>query len=212
MSRRVSTKEYPSIRVFKSNFCEWFTHVHPLTPLFFWTPVILVLLWRSYSIHEFTTLEVTGLGMSGFVFWTLAEYMLHRFIFHYEPNGFVQERIMFLIHGIHHEDAKDPTRLVMPPFFGTVLALIFYTLFRLAFGPACAEPFMAFFLMGYLVYDYTHFAVHHFTPRTRFGRFIKSHHMQHHYVNPDSRWGVSSPLWDYVFGTIEGVNRVRHGS
>ena len=163
-------------------------------------------------MHQLSTMEVTGLGMSGFVFWTLAEYMLHRFIFHFEPNGWIQERIMFIIHGIHHEDANDPTRLVMPPFMGTVLALIFYSLFRFIFGPIYAEPFMAFFLMGYLTYDYTHFAIHHFTPRTRIGRWIKNHHMQHHYVNPHSRWGVSSPLWDYVFGTIEGVNSIRHGS
>ncbi|MCM2322727.1 MAG: sterol desaturase family protein, partial [Oligoflexia bacterium] len=51
--------------------------------------------------------------------------------------------------------------------------------------------------------DYTHFAVHHFTPRTRYGKMLKQHHMLHHYVDPEARWGVSSPFWDYVFGTLK---------
>jgi sterol desaturase/sphingolipid hydroxylase (fatty acid hydroxylase superfamily) len=68
-------------------------------------------------------------------------------------------------------------------------------------------PFFGFFLVGYLCYDYTHYYVHHFIPRTRWGKMIKAAHMNHHYVSPDARFGVSSPLWDYIFGTFQSVRR-----
>jgi len=145
------------------------------------------------------------LGFAGFFLWTLVEYLLHRFVFHYESEGQLGQRIHFLIHGLHHNDPIDPTRLVMPPVASLILAVIFYSAFQCVLGPVFVEPFFAFFLIGYLCYDYIHFAVHHFTPRTRLGKFLKQSHMQHHYVNPNIHLGVSSPLWDYVFGTMEDL-------
>jgi sterol desaturase/sphingolipid hydroxylase (fatty acid hydroxylase superfamily) len=143
------------------------------------------------------------LGVAGFFIWTLAEYILHRFVFHFEGEGPIAQRLHFLIHGLHHADPIDPSRLVMPPVASLILGAVLYSVFRGILGPDLIEPFFAFFVIGYLCYDYIHFAVHHFTPRTRFGKFLKQSHMQHHYVSPNSRWGVSSPFWDYVFGTLE---------
>jgi sterol desaturase/sphingolipid hydroxylase (fatty acid hydroxylase superfamily) len=56
--------------------------------------------------------------------------------------------------------------------------------------------------MGYLIYDITHYATHHFPMRGKVLKFLKRYHMQHHYKTPDQRFGVSSPLWDWVFGTL----------
>ena len=100
----------------------------------------------------------------------------------------------------------------MPPVAAMILACVLYSIFRVFLGPTFVEPFFAFFLIGYLCYDYIHYAVHHFTPRTRVGKMLKQSHMNHHFVSHDSRWGVSSPFWDYVFGTLEEPKRVRHGS
>ncbi len=198
-----------SIRVFKSPFLERMTHVHPLTPLIVWGPVAGWLIWRSYSVHELSLAAILSVGVAGFVSWTFTEYVLHRFLFHFEPDNAVGRRVHFLIHGIHHEDPNDATRLVMPPVAGAVIAIVLYNLFSWILGPVWVEPFFGFFLVGYLCYDYTHFAVHHFKPRTRFGKYLKNSHMQHHFVSPDSRYGVSSPLWDYVFGTSEDVKKKR---
>jgi sterol desaturase/sphingolipid hydroxylase (fatty acid hydroxylase superfamily) len=200
-------KPYPSIRIFKSDFVEALTHVHPLTPLIFWTPVISWLVWRSFTVHQLSATLVAGLAFLGLVFWSLSEYVLHRFVFHFTANSPVQEKLQFLIHGLHHDDPLDPSRLVMPPIPGVIIASVLYGLFRLVLGPAWVEPFFAFFLVGYLCYDYVHFSVHHFKPRTRLGKMLKQHHMMHHFVSPSSRWGVSSPLWDYVFGTLEHAKK-----
>jgi sterol desaturase/sphingolipid hydroxylase (fatty acid hydroxylase superfamily) len=93
----------------------------------------------------------------------------------------------------------------MPPAASLILGAILFSTFRGVLGPVWVEAFFAFFVVGYLCYDYIHFAVHHFTPRTRVGKFLKHSHMLHHYVSPNSRWGVSSPFWDYIFGTLEEV-------
>ena len=197
-------KPYKSIQVFKNPFLEKLTHVHPVTPLLFWSPVIAWLLWHSAKVWHVTSSEMVTLSVSALVAWTLTEYVLHRFLFHYEGESVWSQKLHFLIHGLHHSDPNDPTRLVMPPMGGIAFAAIFFPMFRVLLGPERVEVFFAFFLVGYLIYDYTHFAVHHFRPTTRFGKMLKNHHMQHHFVNPNSRWGVSSPFWDFAFGSLEG--------
>jgi sterol desaturase/sphingolipid hydroxylase (fatty acid hydroxylase superfamily) len=192
---------YKSIRLFKSPFLEKFSHVHPLTPLVIWTPVVVWFLWRALTVDGISPLAVLGLGIGALLVWSLTEYVLHRMIFHFKPEGELQERLQFIIHGLHHADPVDPTRLVMPPIVSIFLAFMLFPLFRSALGPVYVDPFFAFFVVGYLCYDYIHYSVHHFTPRTRVGKFLKQSHMIHHYVNHELRWGVSSPLWDWVFGT-----------
>lgn len=202
-------KPHKSIRVFQNPWLEKLTHVHPITPLVMWTPFISWLIWRSFFVHELGAMAVGSLFFLGLAVWTLSEYLLHRFVFHFEATGPIGERIIYLMHGLHHADPGDPTRLVMPPVPGIVLASVLYLLFRIPFGPVLVEPFFASFLVGYLCYDYTHFAVHHFNPRTRFGKMLKQHHMLHHYATQDLRYGVSSPLWDYVFGTHKEAENKR---
>lgn len=198
-------KNYPSIRVFENPLLEQFTHVHPITPLLVWAPVVATFLWRSVEIHELPLEKILGIGAGGFVFWTLTEYLLHRFAFHYVGKSAFAKRIHFLLHGIHHDDPQDPTRLLLPPAPAMIFATLFYVSFRVVLGPVAADPFFAFFIFGYLCYDYIHFSTHHFRPRTWIGAYLKKSHMSHHYVCPNSRWGVSSPFWDYVFGTLEAV-------
>jgi sterol desaturase/sphingolipid hydroxylase (fatty acid hydroxylase superfamily) len=196
-------KPYKSLRLFESDFLERFSHVHPLTPLILWSPVVAILLWRSIEVHQISPYIIGGLGAAAMIIWSLVEYCLHRFVFHLEGDSARAQRAHFLIHGMHHDDPLDPTRLVMPPAVSIGLGVIIFSLCRFLLGNTWAEPFFAFFVVGYLCYDYIHFSVHHFIPRTRLGKYLKQSHMAHHYVSPQSRWGVSSPFWDYIFGTLE---------
>lgn len=195
-------KPYDSIRIFQSPFLERFTHVHPITPLVFWTPIIALLFYRSIAIHEVALVTMLWLAAVAAVTWTLTEYLLHRFVFHFPAKSRAGQFLVFLFHGLHHDDPIDPTRLVMPPIASVIIAIPVYSFYRMIFGPVLVEPFFAFFVIGYLAYDYIHYAVHHFTPRTRVGKFLKHNHMQHHFVAHGALWGVSSPLWDHVFGTV----------
>lgn len=205
-------KAHESIRVFKNPYLERLTHVHPITPLVLWVPVTGYLIWRSLALDGLSPAGVLSTVLGGLFFWTLAEYALHRYIFHFYGNSELTRRFQFLIHGLHHDDPVDPTRLVMPPAAAVILAVILYSGFRLVLGHSWVDPFFAGFVIGYLCYDYIHYGIHHFHPRSRLGKWVKKHHMLHHFATPEARWGVSSPLWDYVFGTLPSERPVRRTS
>jgi sterol desaturase/sphingolipid hydroxylase (fatty acid hydroxylase superfamily) len=196
-----TTRKEQSVRLFRNDFLESLTHVHPIVPLLFWGPVSTYLLWRSFGVHGLTPAEVLAIGAVGLVVWTLTEYCLHRFVFHYSAKSRVGKYLVFLFHGVHHAAPRDKTRLVMPPAGAVIVMALLYQVFRLAVPAPWIEPFGAFFIIGYLVYDYIHYATHHFAMRTPFLHFLKVYHLQHHYGAKGLRYGVSSPLWDRVFGT-----------
>ena len=191
----------PSLKLFENPILERLSHVHPATPALVWIPVIAFLTYRSFGIHQMGAFEAFGIAVLGILAWSLFEYSMHRFIFHWKPESAWGKRFIFIMHGNHHDDPQDPSRLVMPPAAGILIALPLFFLFRAVFGLSLGEWFFATFMLGYLCYDYTHFAVHFFRPRTGLGRWIKRYHMHHHFSTPEARWGVSSPLWDYVFGS-----------
>lgn len=195
-------KQEPSIRLFKNPILEALTHVHPLVPLFMWGPVSVFLLVRALQ-EGLQWQGVLGVAAAGLFFWTVVEYFLHRFVFHFRPRAPWQERIAYLIHGIHHDQPQDATRLVMPPAAALLLASVLYLSFRLVFGVQWVMPFFSGFLVGYLCYDYIHYAIHHFMPKHALLKYLKNHHMKHHYMMHGARWGVSSPLWDVLCGTME---------
>jgi sterol desaturase/sphingolipid hydroxylase (fatty acid hydroxylase superfamily) len=143
---------------------------------------------------------VFGLVIFGLLIWTLVEYTMHRWVFHYQPRSRWGKQLHFLFHGVHHDYPKDASRLVMPPIVSIPLALFFFGLFLLVFG-RIAPPVFAGFLLGYLFYDMVHYATHHFSMKSGVWLWLKKYHMRHHYDDDHSGYGVSSPLWDYIFGT-----------
>lgn len=106
------------------------------------------------------------------------------------------------MHGIHHEYPQDATRLVMPPAVSIPLAVLFCGIFSLLLPLQYAGPFFAGFLIGEVAYDEIHYAMHHAPMRGKIALWLKHHHVRHHYLDPEHGYGVSSPLWDYVFGTM----------
>lgn len=190
-----------SIRLFENDFLERLSHVHPITPLLIWGPVVAWLLWRSFALHQLQPGLVLAVGLAGVCTWTLTEYCLHRFLFHYPARSRAGKWLVFLFHGIHHEDPRDKTRLVMPPAGAIPIMAVIYLLLALVIPQPWIEPFCGFFIAGYLVYDYIHYSTHHFPMRNPVAKFLKHYHLRHHYSGEEGRYGVSSPLWDIVFGT-----------
>jgi sterol desaturase/sphingolipid hydroxylase (fatty acid hydroxylase superfamily) len=195
-------------RMFESDFLEKFSRIHPLTPFVVYLPVIGAALYRTRAHHVGIGTTV-GLFAGGLFTWTLAEYVLHRYVFHWYQDTAFGRRAHFLLHGVHHDFPNDGDRLVMPLLTSAPLAVLFYTLFYFLFGGAgFSEPFFAGFALGYLCYDGTHYAVHHFKQTSRVGKFVKRHHMLHHHADHSGGFGVSTPLWDYVFGTMPQVKKL----
>jgi sterol desaturase/sphingolipid hydroxylase (fatty acid hydroxylase superfamily) len=194
-------KTHESIRLFKNPLLEALTHVHPAVPFLIWVPIVAYALIQAVSLNGAGA--VAGFYALGLLFWTLTEYAMHRYVFHFSARSRVGQYLVFLFHGIHHDDPEDPTRLVMPPVVSLSLGALFYALFNLIMGQAPTYPFFAGFISGYLIYDYIHFATHHFRFRSAWGKALKENHMKHHYLKKGGKWGVSSPLWDHVFGTFD---------
>ncbi len=197
------------VRLFKSNFLEFFTHISPVTVVIIWLPVAVYFTWSATaSLAGKSGWFIPVAILLGLFLWTISEYTLHRFVFHFKPHTPRQERLSFLFHGVHHAQPQCKTRLVMPIALSVPLAAVFFLLFSLIGSLLGAlnwvGPLFTGFLVGYLIYDLTHYATHHFPMRSGYAKYIKRYHMQHHYKTPDARYGVSSPAWDYVFGTMPG--------
>jgi dihydroceramide fatty acyl 2-hydroxylase len=194
-------------RMFESDFLERFSRIHPATPFLAWVPVSAFFLIRCLVRRELAPQVVAGLFLCGMLAWTLAEYVLHRYVFHWVNDTSWGRRIHFLLHGVHHDYPSDKDRLVMPLLTSVPLAVLFYAVFTFALGHVVGEPLFAGFVVGYLFYDGTHYYVHHFIPTSRWGKLLRRHHMTHHHADHDGGFGVSTPLWDVVFQTLPAKKR-----
>lgn len=191
--------KHESIRLFENDVMESLTHVHPIVPLLLWTPVAAILIWQGVAAPEIGGWGLIGLAFAGLLVWTLTEYVLHRFLFHYPARSELGKWLVFLFHGNHHHDPKDKTRLVMPPTGAIIILFFLYLLFGLMIPDPWLLPFCGFFIIGYLIYDYIHYATHHFPMRNPVAKSLKHYHLKHHFSGESGRYGVSSPLWDLVF-------------
>lgn len=120
----VSDKD-ESVRLFKSNFMEFFSKVHFSVPLIIYIPVISYFLYKSILTYEMGALKIVGLAISGVFIWTITEYTLHRFVFHYHPTSDFGKKLHFIMHGVHHDYPSDSLRLVLPPSVSLPLAIGF---------------------------------------------------------------------------------------
>ncbi len=197
-------------RMFENDLIEFFSKVHPIIPALIYVPVVL---WMGAA--SLTDFGVPALALSfvfGLLFWTLTEYTLHRFLFHIEPRGPVSRLIYFNLHGVHHQYPDDYFRLVMVPVVSLPLAFFFYWLFGQMLPPSGVSGAFAGMVLGYLLYDYSHFATHFVRPPkaawldpvAQVMMAQRKRHMKHHFGDHDRGFGVSTGFWDHVFGTVDG--------
>ncbi len=187
--------------MFEADWMDFFSRIDFKVPLFIYVPVILVFVYRSLFVIDINRWLFVPVVILGIAVWTFAEYNLHRFVFHWMPPGKLGRKIHFMFHGVHHDYPRDSKRLVMVPAVSLPLAVGFYFLFRLILGPLYVEPFFVGFVIGYLFYDMTHYALHHANFKSKFWLELKQHHMIHHYSDPDNGFGVSTTFWDLVYRT-----------
>jgi sterol desaturase/sphingolipid hydroxylase (fatty acid hydroxylase superfamily) len=220
--RRYVSNDDETCRMFRSDLLERLSHVHPLAPHVLYLPVITVMLVLAIRAGQGLG-QIALLVVGGALVWSLLEYVIHRFVFH--PPQWVEEetrtvtarlrpeeavipalptwrhKFYFLVHGVHHDYPNDSGRLVMPPSVSIPLAVVFYFLFQWAFGPLMPAAF-AGLVGGYLAYDTTHYLTHHSPGKTALARYQKKRHFRHHYYDSTRNFGVSSPLWDVIWGTM----------
>ena len=191
--------------MFESRTLDALTRVHPVVPLIIFIPAIVAMV--IWGLSETSVAVMIGLIVGGYALWTLFEYWLHRLVFHFEPDHGIGARLHWIIHGVHHDHPNDPLRLVMPPSVSVPLALAVFAVMYLIAGSTYAPGLAAGFFAGYLIYDMTHYYLHHFRPRGRLGRMLRERHMRHHFQDDTRGFGISAPYWDEVFKTSPQAKR-----
>lgn len=188
-------------RVFENPVLEALTRTNEYITFFVYVPPTIALIILGFTRFGLQPAEGLSLIVLGTATWTLVEYLMHRFLFHWVNESRFLRRFHYVIHGVHHSYPKDEGRLFMPPAPGLVFGTLFFILAYIAMG-SHAFAFFPGMVLGWLLYVYTHFAIHRFKRPRNFLGYIWDHHNKHHFKHDDKAFGVSTPLWDWVFGTM----------
>lgn len=190
------------VRLFDNYILEVLTMTYWWVIPIFWLPVSMYFLYVGSEVIGWN--EGAFVYFIGFAWWTLLEYILHRFVFHCEefiPDNRWFITFHFLAHGIHHAFPADDMRLVFPPVAGMILAYPIKSLYNCVMPIEYSDIIMGGTLLGYIIYDCLHYYIHHNVPSDPYTIYLKAYHMHHHYKNPYRGFGVSNKLWDIVFDT-----------
>lgn len=202
-SKRPQKRDKPkTCRMFDTPFIEFFSHIHPASPFVFWLPTLGAIAWWVTSTGMAPT-TMALLMVAGAFTWSLTEYMLHRWVFHYVGPKPWQRRFHFIFHGVHHDFPQDAKRLVMPLGVSIPIGLAFFLVFDQLMPRTVACAVLVGMGLGYLCYDGIHYFTHHLKARSRVGKFLKKYHLVHHHAGVESKYGVTSPLWDWIIGTTD---------
>lgn len=187
-------------RLFESQYLEMLTKTHPLVIWGMYIPIIGYSLFYSYDSLHFSMGTIAAIFFGAMFFWSFFEYIMHRYIFHFAAESPRMRRIIYVMHGNHHEYPRDKERLFMPPVPSLILASALFGIFYLLLQQY-AFMFFPGFLLGYLIYGSMHYAIHAWNPPFKSWKPVWRNHHLHHYKNEEKGFGVSSSIWDYVFGT-----------
>ena len=193
-------------QIFKNQYLEYFTKTHPLVIWGLYLPLIIFLPYFAGHKYDFSSAEIILLFFAGLFFWTFFEYIMHRFVFHWASDNPKIQRISYVLHGNHHEFPRDKQRLFMPPVPSLIIASLIFLLMYAAMS-TYAFSFFPGFILGYLLYGSMHYAIHAWNPPFKWMKPIWRNHHLHHYKSDHKGFGVSSHIWDKVFGTAFDLHK-----
>ena len=184
--------------------------------------------WKKFTPFCFYTLVSLGLGVAamtsetrsitsilflcfiGVLSWGLIEYLLHRAVFHFDARSEKGRNFVYVMHLSHHSRPKAMDDLFTSLRLSLPIALCYCALAVLVMRNWQATVYLFVGLTaGYFSYEFLHYQAHHLAPRLRVFRYLKKYHLLHHHQTPKLRFGVTSPLFDYLFGTFKSTERTR---
>jgi len=196
--------------IFENPFLESLTKTTPKSNIIIYGIAIIIAIYFAIYQIGLPVMLLIGLFIFGLLFWTFAEYILHRYIFHWITEAKWSQRFHFIMHGSHHQYPTDKERLLMPPVPGFIMAGVLFGIYYIIFWilgiPDLTFGFFPGFFVGYLMYSFVHRATHVMKAPKRF-KNLWLHHSLHHYKYPEKAFGVSSTFWDKVFGTMPPVKK-----
>lgn len=187
-------------QLFRNQYLEYLTKTHPLVIWGMYMPVFILLPIYAHNTvgHGVSRVILTFLG--GMFFWSFFEYIMHRFVFHMVSESERARKVIYILHGNHHEYPRDKERLFMPAVPSLIISS---TIFLVMYSLVGKNVFSFFpgFMLGYLIYGSMHYAIHAWNPPFKWMKGLWRNHHLHHYKQTQRGFGVSSTLWDHVFGT-----------
>ncbi|MES2880860.1 MAG: sterol desaturase family protein [Bacteroidota bacterium] len=188
-------------RLFENPALEIFTKANPIVIWSMYLPFMIGMPIYAATTLEFGAGSIAIYFLSGMASWTLFEYLAHRFAFHWIADSKKAQKFIYIMHGNHHHYPRDRERLFMPPLPSIILATVIFGIQYLFLGP---KSFMFFpgFMLGYLLYASMHYAIHAWNPPFKWMKPLWRNHHLHHYKDEAKGFGVSSTIWDHVFGTM----------
>ena len=177
------------------------------TPFYFYTTLGLCLGIASAIGEGPSKTHIAIFLILGFLSWGVVEYVLHRFIFHVQASSTFALSFMNAAHLSHHESPRATDHLFASLQVSVPVALGYWLVAWAVLGTWRAASYLLIgLIVGYFCYEWLHFQAHHGTPRLSVFRYLKKYHLLHHYRTPDLRFGVTSPLFDRLFGTFRRVS------
>ncbi|HLP22282.1 MAG TPA: sterol desaturase family protein [Chitinophagales bacterium] len=144
------------------------------------------------------------LFFAGIASWTLAEYLMHRFLGHvHKGKNFFKEE-----HLLHHSKANYFAPVYKKAALAVMATLLLIGIISLFAPLAAAIAFTAGFVAMYGMYENTHYRYHSKEPVAAPFIHLRKHHFYHHFHNPKMNHGVTTRFWDRVFGTFKSVEKV----
>ncbi len=185
-------------RYFKNPLLEKMAYTSALTLNIVFIPIAIYFLYLSSQKHS---MVIVCLGVfAGLFLWSLLEYVMHRFAFHFKFKNEKLKRLHAILHLSHHEFIHDKRKYQTLILVSLPTAILGYYLLTWLFG-AYAQPMVAGLIIGYVLYEFTHASTHRMKMDAMMVRHVKQHHMSHHFLDQEKNFGVTSPLWDIVFKT-----------
>ncbi len=187
--------------IFNNPVLERLSRTHVAVPITIFVGIAIGLLYIAITRSNFKIYTIITVFIAGWLVFSLVEYLMHRYVFHMNTNTKIKEKIQYNFHGVHHEYPKDKDRLAMPPLVSLTIATILFFLFQLIMGDY-TYAFLPGFIVGYAAYLFVHFIVHAWQPPSNIFKALWVNHGIHHYKDHERAFGVSTPLWDYIFRTM----------
>ncbi len=173
---------------------------NPWLPFVLYTPLITLYAWLALVPFSLSVPSFALCALCGILWWTVFEYFMHRYAFHYQPRSKWGKRILYVMHHGHHQYPNDERLMVSNPWVSLPASGIFLLAAWLIMG-AAGFAFIAGMLTAYLVYDWLHHAVHVHNFDHKVFQQLKKHHMRHHYRDPSMNYGFITTFWDRLMGT-----------
>jgi sterol desaturase/sphingolipid hydroxylase (fatty acid hydroxylase superfamily) len=201
MHEEIKPQNKGTKQLFQNPILEKLSRTHISVPLIIFFTYAAALLYWSVTHTDLSIGTTVLMFFIGVIAFTWVEYNVHRYFFHMAPSTERKAKVQYTMHGVHHEYPKDKTRLAMPPVLSITVATVLLLVFRLILGDFVFS-FLPGFLVGYAGYLSVHYMVHAFQPPKNMFKALWINHGLHHYKNGEMVYGVSSPLWDYIYGTM----------